>query len=1472
MLDKNVDTYSQKEIALDAVTFTGATVAATLASKVHLVNPLSVGTFLLTGANILALAATKKVLDHFQIESKFLRACAIITALALTTIAIPFAVRTLCGASIAILSLEVALTTTLLHLATKVATYGLFKGGLLFKNFFSFSFPSSIQELTSMPQSRLEKVKQHLHDHPEKTKQIPLLFQLTLNRQLQENDLDPLPLQNFSERGENWTQNQLKQLHKEDLHDLPLEKRAAVAELFLYHNFPPQDRPYEKDELPGIDYGTFDKKLSASQLLWVHLITRLNPEAPLYDPIVKQFYRLELTPPRDAWIDLPLPASAGEVQGFKPCQILWYVNFFQAKPKEWENLSLPIQEAFNECFETQRPISYAPPKEVPSLLGRVKKEITWKRAAIAGGALAVTALLATYYFRPDLFPNIGWHKPIDLAKNQLPVSQPASTDPLRVIPSLTESPPIISAKNLSSLEHPVCSLEAPLPEPCFPPSLPSIVSAQNLSVPEQPFYSLENAPSATNFTPLEQPFCFANHSISSTLSNPEIRPEIPKQMHLSSRVADFASGQFKRLMWILAPPVLLAIPLLLSIRSCRRRDPDPREEVPFRLPESPAPEAPLVSDKEELMKSTHALRIKVPGKGEYAFDLRDSIIKDLFEEYLRKAENHTGIRKKSPPLKITYGDFPSTSPIVRLIEGAVNEGFIEAVLKAIETRPLPPARIGEEGGGLPPLPPAEIEEEPIVIDVVAEEKRELKWDAINAYVSEHCADVSFEEANQKIREGITLIQRLLRKEEVEQNDLERKLSAVCWGLMAHSISKGRPFVEGTFDIQDPEHQIFNFFQPVLYGRASSHYRKRTIAFEEGPWRGYAHFGLDLGDLPANKRTVMMGRLKNPNRTYLKMENWGANLNFRTDPRALANCSHLIGHTLEFFASQAKRNLPAIFGEVGGGLHMHKEHMLREDKEMIANLIRRAQEADPSISPPSAAALDVLGFQEAVPFLASLISNPKFSELASEIHAYLEHLHNRCDGLSHRKGDEASVDESILEYHLLTASSASSASKEEDREEIEGFEALESSAEEEIKDWEIAYNRLLSTDVLSNHSVKIFGEFLEKNQKCTFVSDLLIPGIAEKQHYPETYLKTLFNDATKRTRANSPIFIPLILENPSKRIPYIGSYFQDHIVVLTYQNGNWEYYDSRGVKFEIETRNILGLNISPSRLLDSIQEEEKPAVASNLTAHLQVWDWVNCGPFACNYMLQRVNNTPLKEISKKPAKDPTEMRRELAAQLKRRHAPPEVSRASVSEDITARLDFEHPRCHRKRATELLKENARPYIVGEELDSARIFAQINIDLSRPGEGVNQFTLNDIVYDGTPGKNDANALFQELLRTGRAKEQILALMTLLQQGVFASIQMDIMKDLDLLGFDSGLRINGNGEYLAKRSPGAPIRQYNIRTDGRNILLECSISLELSAKDSDKREIAREEPYGILEALVQLDLDAGTASESWQVKEVIE
>ena len=210
----NLDSYTKWEPLIDASTFMAVGALSNL--------PLS------------AANATASILvNRLQLRSSFQKACALITAIALSTLAVPYFIGSL--------SLTVALELGAIHLATKVTTFVLFKSGLFLKDYFFLPFPTTLREVRSIDSSQLYSLKKHLINFPGKIKSLSLPFQAALNKKFEEHGLDPFQIAQFADLGKAWPRDILKWLHERDLAHLPLEKRAAIAQLFFDHNLPPQN-------------------------------------------------------------------------------------------------------------------------------------------------------------------------------------------------------------------------------------------------------------------------------------------------------------------------------------------------------------------------------------------------------------------------------------------------------------------------------------------------------------------------------------------------------------------------------------------------------------------------------------------------------------------------------------------------------------------------------------------------------------------------------------------------------------------------------------------------------------------------------------------------------------------------------------------------------------------------------------------------------------------------------------------------------------------------------------------------------------------------------------------------------------------------------------------------------------------------------------------------------------------------------
>ena len=802
--------------------------------------------------------------------------------------------------------------------------------------------------------------------------------------------------------------------------------------------------------------------------------------------------------------------------------------------------------------------------------------------------------------------------------------------------------------------------------------------------------------------------------------------------------------------------------------------------------------------------------------------------------------------------------------------------------------------------GIPRLLPCPVEEYPLIFSESL--KTTPNWVAFTSYVEKHCPGMSSINAMEKASRGLQLIQKLHQGESVKRINLEDQLSDACWGLMLHAITKEQAFVEGTFDFVDPGHRFFHFFEPILYGRSSSHYKKRVIQFESGPWRGYGHFGLDIyrnghNDLPASKRTVMLGRIvarDGSDHTYLKMENWGANLNFWSDPRALSNTHQVLCHTFEFFESQAKRNMPSVFGEVGGGLHMHKEHMLSADKKMCQRLYQEICKV--TNVKGHFVDIDEYGFQDVIPVFREALNEPSIkaiSQLHGEIESFLRHLEQRYDNLEYRKGDEVNLGASILmldpkppKEHYKSEMQELEESFDLIEEENDGFDILDFEEDSGPQDWEIARTKLMSSDYLSSHTVMNYASVLQKERPFTFVDAFFFPGLVEGAVENSSWKDYLSNQVQNSIEGhNDLIFVPLILESSPgyylKALPWIGSglanYCPDHIVMLAIdlKENTFEYYNSQGGDYTQDRRIVLGFKQSLADVAAYMKIAYESKSGRDFTPlhnpHAVQTDWSNCGTFACRFMKLRCTQ-PFEDIC---TNDPVNIQHErlfMAAALKRNYSPDPLQQANTPIDVAAFLEAQHLRMYQSPVQEILLDNTRPYSIEGKFNSEQLFAQIDIDLKRHHDGMSRFVLGEKVYDGTPG-NDAQDIYNSLLKLGKKPEEILTWMSLLQQGIFASIEMNIWKDLEIVGPDSGFQVRGQGPFILQRQRerSHAIREYFIDITKPNPIIKATAYYELIASDIERVAIFREKPYAFLKATVEVNLNTNQTVLSWVVDEVI-
>ena len=438
-----------------------------------------------------------------------------------------------------------------------------------------------------------------------------------------------------------------------------------------------------------------------------------------------------------------------------------------------------------------------------------------------------------------------------------------------------------------------------------------------------------------------------------------------------------------------------------------------------------------------------------------------------------------------------------------------------------------------------------------------------------------------------------------------------------------------------------------------------------------------------------------------------------------------------------------------------------------------------------------------------------------------------------------------------------------------------------------QDWEIARAKLMSSDYLSIHTMMNYASLLQKKSSFTFVDTFLFPGLVEGSVEKSSWEAYLDDQVLNSLKGSSTlIFIPLILESSPgyylKTLPWIGSglasYCPDHVVILTIdlKESTFEYYNSQGGDYKEDGRHVLGFKQS----LADVAAYMKTAYERNLdhvltplyNPHAVQTDWSNCGMFVYRFMkLRRIQ--AFNTICTDTPVNIQQERLSIAAALKREYSPDPLQIAESQEDVIAYLEAQHLRMYQGPAQEILLDNSLPYNKEGIFNTESLFSQIDRDLQRHHEGMSCFVLGEKVYDGTLGSNAQN-IYDTLLILGRKREEVLTWMSLLQQGIFGTIEMNIWKDLEIMGPDSGFQVRGQGLFILQRQKEKDhaVREYRIDITKTNPIIKATAYYELVASDIERKTIFREKPYAVLKATVEVNLNTNQTISSWVVDEVIE
>lgn len=786
---------------------------------------------------------------------------------------------------------------------------------------------------------------------------------------------------------------------------------------------------------------------------------------------------------------------------------------------------------------------------------------------------------------------------------------------------------------------------------------------------------------------------------------------------------------------------------------------------------------------------------------------------------------------------------PSTPPM-RLDLGVMCLGVIgvaalifQVLKKRGQSIQIPPAAptinaIIEEHPKPAPIPS---QEDPVAISTISNEViKEPDWKKFDQYVREHCPNMMNERARFLAQRGYGLYYNFLEGKAIDPTTREDDLCALCWGFMFHAIQKDQPFSEGTFTFKDPDSRIFNHFEPIFYGRLSSHFTENSILHDEGKLQGYKAFGVEVEELPAQKKTVLVGKLPE-SRIYLKMENWGAR--FGLDKEAL---THLFRHGLDYVAAQSKK----VVGK-NQGKNTRKEYIPPMDQNRIKDLFVKIQITHPKIQTPKLNK----GFNTIVPALSKFQTDPNIPKaLQNEISSYLSELKIRYDFLDIRVGDEVIVeDQSNLHVSQVDGNDQI----------ISRFSMVDALDIQIEPMWKISLERLQNPTPLSKTDIISLGQMFQSDTH-VFYPDFLIPIKKDI-----TNKAALFKEKIKKPffRNIDSVFIPILLQNKT----YTFFAPKEKIVLLSYQKGIWKYFDPNGGSYAKEEGLVSGFDSPLKTLLSDskimISEESHTKWEQNKTL-------TDPGLAICYYILQTRLQSH-KEVAEENL-SPDAIRNRLIQYLF----------PKTKKDVFEKFEFfKETRYQTKKTKRVLEESILPYRKNRSINRAEIFKQIDNDLERGNDVFSEYTL-----DGKPLTISCAELFTQLKqRTQKSDDEILKIMNLLHQGSLSSITKKIISDLQLEGLDAPLCFRGGqSKSLEKKASeeNLKLRKFELQIaedaefkDGKlksegQIFIRTSGIFELSGSE-DLPDLSREKPYAILKGIFEFDSAKDEVTESWNIYE---
>lgn len=1435
-LNNNLSFFPKWEPALDVVTFGGAGAAACLYSGISMVNPAGIGVLVASGVNALTSGALSLLFGSNDKEAQFLKLCATIVIIAASAFALPYAAATLGASSFFVLTSEVALTVGILDIFTKVATFATYRIGSWLSG--SFSLPVSIQDLRRLNAEKLKAVRDHLESHPSKVAGLPLRFQVNLHGRLANMGGQPLQIQSFQEIGDNWQEEELSYLRNLDTPHLSVGKKKEINQLFYDNGLLPQLRKHAVDELPEV---ALEGKMNRAEAHWAHLYYKKHPSVAVAKESAFAFHKWQLPPIGEEGFDLKIPSS---IEKLTNVDIQWHFNGLVANPAKWRTLISEKQNAFLKRFseeglpvyrlpltskmldilpmETIRLIHHAITKDptllrklpsdlvagmmgkfkalglgVYSLAGRVNQHVNWKKVGVVTlcGLLILVPLAVAF---APMFMGGGAQK--EPAPAPAPAPQYEAAPPIVPLPPTFFSPPPVwlnppPRPEFGSLDNNCLVPYEPIdtyvqenafcPIDDFPeiaPELPAPVRAHNASTArfDNEICQQHEAP------PLEpcQPMC--------PLEDPDMWVEaepivanVTQPPHQTAEPTASTTGTIATAFF-----GLLSFLGLLSL--VKRKE----EDRPAVVPVVPVV-AEVVPPEEQA--------IVIPQDGAIGLDLNGVQTVIQLEESQREM-----MEQQLPQLLERYnggtGDFGQLvfngAPII--IRNPEFADLIQQNLKRMVK------------GIAPSSPTVDMRlENPVPTQLrleasaAARPSREVNWEQFRDYVEQHCPGVSSEKALGYTKEGIALLQDLRLGNEVSREHLEDKLRSVVWGLMLHALSKNQGFIEGTFHLVDPDYRVFNFFEPLFYQRTSSHYPNRSVDGD--------HQGHNIYDLPAGKRTVLLGRVTHNDgreHIFIKPENWGFNIHMMSDPNALSanNLWHNGRHAVEFIETRFQGKQADLWRKEHFP-HTHEVTALKERIDEVCNI-------DLSFD------LKEWGFAHVSHFLeAALQQEAVQGELRSDIRAYLRRARAEFDHLETRKGSEVLMASSILEWspgELVIPDHA-----------LLDLEPTE-------KPWQKAVDAIQSAnDVLGPEAILTYFTMLRNHFPVVVKTPYLFPKAIHDEN--GDYFGRVLEEALAESRDEKPIFIPVFLDNSGT---VVNGNNPMMVFVIDPKSKTIEYFDPKGRELSAEKRTVLGFSHPPAEMVESIREKVVGygvevvgyTVKSNTKA-FQGWsDTVSHGRFGCWFIRERAT----KNLEDLEAKTWHQIPPILIEDLEDTHLP--VEESPSNERAMNRLKFLKPQSHIDSIAPFRERLRGTYLTSQEA----IFAQVERDL----DGQCPITLPS----GEKAKS-AQELYEAL---GQNLEPLL----FLQQGVFAEAQMRIEKTLGFYGKGMDQRYNllNYGKLLTEDNYPLATRQgFSIDQEGT---MKGHTHLELKSTETDN---------SLAVIRVEIEIDPGTQNvvTSWKIVE---